>query len=65
MTKQQHFKLQLGMIDCIKSKHLKISKQIDTVFIDQNGHMVPGKVKSVSFRRDVFWSADSAKDPKK
>ena len=45
---------QLGMIVCIKSKHLKISKLKETVFIDQNGHMVPGKVKAESFRRDAF-----------
>ena len=64
-TKQQHVKLQLGMIACIQSKHLKISKLNETVLIDQNGHMVPGKVKGVSFRRDVFWATNSTKDLKK
>ena len=42
------------MIVCIKSKHWKISKLNEAVFIDQNGQMVPDKVKAVSFRRDVI-----------
>ena len=50
-TKQHHVKLQLGINACIQSKHLKISKLNETVFIDQNGHMLPGKVKAVPFRR--------------
>ena len=42
------------MIVCIKSKHWKILKLNEAVLIDQNGHMVPDKVKAVSFRRDVI-----------
>ena len=42
------------MIVCIKSKHWKVSKLDEAVFIDQNGHMVSDKVKAVSFRRDVI-----------
>ena len=42
------------MIVCIKLKHWKISKLNEVVFMDQNGHMVPDKVKAVSFRRDVI-----------
>ena len=42
------------MIVCIISKHWKVSKLNDAVFIDQNGQMVPDKVKAVSFRRDVI-----------
>ena len=42
------------MVVCIKSKHWKISKLNEAVFIDQNGHMVPDKIKAVSFRRDVI-----------
>ena len=41
------------MIVCIKSKHWKISKLDEAVFIDQNGHIMLDKVKAVSFRRDV------------
>ena len=47
-------RFQLGMIVCIKSKHWKVSKLNEAVFIDQNGHMVPDEVKAVSFRRDVI-----------
>ena len=47
-----HF--QLGMIVCIKSKRWRISKLSGAVFIDQNGHIVPGKVKAVSFIKDVI-----------
>ena len=39
------------MIVCIKSKHWKISKLNEAVFIDQNGHMVPGKIKAVIFQK--------------
>ena len=28
------------------------------LFVDQNEHIVPGKVKAVSFRREVFWPTD-------
>ena len=42
------------MIVCIKSKHWKISKLNEAVFIDQNVHMVPDKVKAVFFRRYVI-----------
>ena len=38
-SKTIHFRL--GMIVCIKSKHLKTSKLKETVFVDQNGHIVP------------------------
>ena len=43
------------MIVYIKSKHWKISKLNEAEFIDQNGHMVPEKVKAVSFKRDVIF----------
>ena len=42
------------MIVFIKSKHWNLSKLDEAVFIDQNGHLVPNKVKAVSFRRDVI-----------
>ena len=38
--------------------------QRGVVLIDQNRHMVPGKVRTVSFKRDVFWPTDSVKDTK-
>ena len=33
--------------------------------MDQNGHVMPGKVQPVSLRRGVFWPTDSVKDPTK
>ena len=42
------------MIVCIKSNQLKVSKLKETMFIEQTGHLLLGKVNAVSFRRDVF-----------
>ena len=51
------------MIVCIRSKHLKILKLKETVFIDQNEHMVPGKVKAVSFRRNELLAKRFSEGP--
>ena len=43
---------------------MKISKLKETVFIDQNGHVVPGKVKAESFRRDACLDNRFSEGPK-